>query len=176
MKFLLTGAQGTGKTSIMDALSCDIQKIQNVTRTCIEKNNLSINENSDNTTQHTIFNAYYDVLTKNDNYLAERSLFDVYAYSQHQFFNNKCDSEILERQKKLIETFVKENANAIYFYIPIEFDIVPDGTRSINKTFQKEIDNYIHCLLDEFGCKYYTIKGPISERVNAINDIIMQYK
>lgn len=176
MKFLLTGAQGTGKTSIMDALSCDIQKIQNITRTCIEKNNLSINENSDNTTQHAIFNSYYDVLTKNDDYLAERSLFDVYAYSKHQFFNNKCDLNILERQKKLIEMFVKENTNAIYFYIPIEFDIVADGTRSINKTFQKEIDNYIRSLLDEFGCKYYTIKGTILERVNEINKIITQYK
>ena len=174
MKYLLTGAQGTGKTSIMDALSCDVQKIQNVTRTCIANNNLTINENSDDNTQKAIFDAYYKALTENDNYIAERSLFDVYAYSWYQFFNKKCSSDVLLKQKQLISEFIKNNPDTIYFYIPIEFDIIPDGTRSLNKIFQQSIDKKIYDLLNHYGCKYYKITGTIQERASKIQEIIGQ--
>ena len=42
MKVLFTGAQGTGKTSVMEALPDTWPKIQGVTRKCIKKNNLKI--------------------------------------------------------------------------------------------------------------------------------------
>lgn len=186
MKYLLTGAQGTGKTSIMDALSCNLQKLQNITRTCITNNNLSINENSNDNTQKAIFDAYYKALTENDNYVAERSLFDVYAYTRYTRYMHIQDkqefsldiydkmSKIIDEQIELLENFIKENPDAIYFYIPIEFKIQPDGVRSTNEYFQKYIDHIILDCLYGFKVKFYKITGTVEERVKKIQEIIEQ--
>lgn len=176
MKYLLTGAQGTGKTSIMDALPSSYNKIQCVTRKCITENNLRFNNDSDNHSQKCIFDAYERQLTSLDNYIAERSLIDVYAYTLHQVKNGKCSPTLAETQLSHIQKFIHNNPDAVYFYVPIEFEIQQDGIRSIDKQFQQEIDKQIRSTLIHEGCHFFTVTGTVEERVKFIEYVVNKTK
>lgn len=173
MKYLLTGAQGTGKTSVMNALpDIYLPKLCGITRKCIEENKLSINEHSDNRSQKAIFDAYERQLYSLDSYIAERSLIDVYAYTLHQVKIGKCSPTIAETQYSHLEKFVALNPNAIYFLLNAEFPVVSDGTRSTDKEYQQEIQTNILNTLKQLGCKYYLVSGNVEERVNFITSVI----
>jgi hypothetical protein len=72
--------------------------------------------------------------------------------------------------------FSVKNPDAVYVYFPIEFEIVSDGTRSIDKEFQNEIDCIIHEILEElktrYGTKYITVSGSVEERVKQIEKLL----
>ena len=146
MKIIFTGAQGTGKTSVMDVLHSSLYKIRGITRKVITDNNLTINEYSDNCSQKHIFDVY------------ERELY------------------INETQLEHLYKFTSKNTDAIYVYFPIEFDIADDGTRSLDKEFQKEIDEIIHNILEDlklrYEIKYITVSGSIEERVKQIEKLL----
>lgn len=172
MKIIFTGAQGTGKTSVMDALPESLHKIKGVTREIIKDKKLTVNEYSDNAAQTHIFNAYEHQLTSTDNYIAERGLIDVYAYTMSRVKAGKCSPTLVETQLSKIEKFNAKNPETIYIYFPIEFDIVEDGVRSMNKEFQKEIDEIIHTTLLKTGCNYFSVSGTVDQRVSQILNII----
>ena len=176
MKIIFTGAQGTGKTSVMDALPESLHKIKGITRKVINDNNLSINECSNNYTQKHIFDAYEDELTTNDNYIAERGLIDVLAYSISRMNAGYCSKSLIEKQFEHLMKFSEYNKDAVYVYFPIEFEIVNDGTRSIDKEFQKEIDDIINEILEvlktRYGTKFIKITGSVEERIKQIEKLL----
>ena len=176
MKIIFTGAQGTGKTSVMDALPDSLHKIKGVTRKVITEKNLTINEYSDNASQKHIFDAYEHQLTSTDNYIAERGLIDVLAYSISREKANRCSPTLIETQFEHLMKFSVKNPDAVYVYFPIEFEIVSDGTRSLDKEFQNEIDCIIHEILEElktrYGTKFITVSGSVEERVKQIEKLL----
>ena len=176
MKIIFTGAQGTGKTSVMDALPDSLHKIKGVTRKVITEKNLTINEYSDNASQKHIFDAYEHQLTSTDNYIAERGLIDVLAYSISREKANRCSPTLIETQFEHLMKFSVKNPDAVYVYFPIEFEIVSDGTRSLDKEFQKEIDGIIHEILEKlktkYGTKFITVSGSVEERVKQIEKLL----
>jgi predicted ATPase len=175
MKVIFTGAQGTGKTSVMDALPDSLYKIKGVTRKVITEKNLTINEYSDNCSQKHIFDAYEHELTVNDNYIAERGLIDVLAYSLSRLKANRCTPTLIETQYEHLIKFSENNKDVVYVYFPIEFEIVSDGTRSIDKEFQKEIDDIIYEILEamktRYGTKFITVSGSVEERAKQIENL-----
>jgi nicotinamide riboside kinase len=176
MNYLLTGAQGTGKTSLMNALSVPMLKLQGITRKTISENKLDINRDSNNRSQKAIFDAYEHELSSHSNYIAERSLIDVYAYTLHQVKEGKCSKEIAQDQYQRLRKYIECNPNAIYFYLPVEFELEDDGTRSLDKEFQKEIDNSILCTLLNEHCKYFVITGSVEQRAQRVQEIIENTK
>ena len=176
MKIIFTGAQGTGKTSVMDALPDSLHKIKGVTRKVITEKNLTINEYSDNCSQKHIFDAYENQLTVNDNYIAERGLIDVLAYSISRMKVGRCSPTLIETQFEHLRKFSENNKDVVYVYFPIEFEIVSDGTRSIDKEFQKEIDGIIHEILQSlkkwYGTNFITVSGSVEERVKQIEKLL----
>lgn len=172
-KYLFTGAQGTGKTSLIEALPLPInmQKLKGITRKVINEKNLTINEYSDNCTQKHIFDAYERQLTSNDNYIAERSLVDVCAYTWYLVKQGKCSSTLLEYQLSKLEKFIANNPKTVHIYLRIEFDIIEDGTRSLNKEFQSDVDYYIQEILAKYNINYVMVTGSVEERVEQINKV-----
>ena len=173
MRCLLTGAQGTGKTTLMSLLPDALRKIQGVTRKCITENSLANNKDSNDHSQKLIFDAYEDVLTRNCNYISERSLIDVCAFTEYQKRLGKCSPWLAENHIRRVHKFVCQNPDAMYFYLPVEFDIEDDGVRSTDKEYQKEIDSIIFEILNEMGCNYYTVTGLPHERADFVMSKIM---
>jgi len=168
MKYFLTGAQGTGKTTIMNALLVPFDKIQGLTRQVITQKNLPINENATEYTQKCIFDKYLNRFNNDAVFISERSLIDVVAYTTYLYKNNKVSKTFLIEQEKQLKNFINRFPDAIYFYLPILFDIQEDGVRSTDKKFQKEIDDIILSLLNKYKCSYFKLYGDLDERVSFI--------
>lgn len=168
MKVLFTGAQGTGKTSVMEALPSTWPKIKGVTRKCIAENHLTINMESTDDSQKAIFDAYEQQFKSHKHFISERSLFDVYAFTTYQYCKGKCSQELIDEQREKIKEFIINNPDALYIYFPIEFEIQADGQRSTDKEYQEHIDIMIKNYLDLFGVHYITVHGTVEERVQQI--------
>lgn len=168
MKYFLTGAQGTGKTTIMNALLVPFDKIQGITRQVITQKNLPINENASEYTQKCIFDEYLNRFNNDSDFISERSLIDVVAYTTYLYKNNKVSKTFLEEQEKQLKNFINHYSDSIYFYLPILFDIQGDGVRSTDKKFQKEIDDIILSLLNKYKCSYFKLYDDLDGRISFI--------
>ena len=172
MKVLFTGAQGTGKTSVMEALPASWPKIQGVTRKTIAENNLSINKDSTNFTQKAIFDAYKRELFVDKDFISERSLIDVLAFTRYQYITGKTHKKLLDEQYDCVREFVQKNPDALYIYFPIEFAPKSDGQRSTDPVYQAEIDNFIHGYLNDCHLKYIRVSGSVKERCQQIQSVV----
>ena len=170
MRIIFTGAQGTGKTTILNHFQDKQPIITNVCRS-LAKNGVKINEMGDDESQATIFNNYYNLLSQRD-YVSDRGLTDVMAYSTWLFEHGRLSEKEWEREKRIFKTFIKTYP-AIYFYFPIEFKIEADGIRSMNEDFRKEIDtNILKSLQDNLEISSLTVHGSVEERLEFVNNIL----
>lgn len=172
MRIILTGAQGTGKTTVLNLLKDKYPPITNVCRT-LAKGGVKLNEMGDTKSQALIFDTYTRLL-KQENYVSDRGLTDVFGYSAWLCKNGKITREELLREEQLLRGFV-ENYPAIYFYFPIEFPVINDGVRSIDEEFRKEIDNNIRGNLLSYVEHFFTVSGSVEERTKCIRDVLKYY-
>lgn len=99
----------------------------------------------------------------------DRSFIDFVAYT-HAFYTrghlskNFRDAMVKELTKRL-------DYYDIVFYLPIEFEIVDDGIRSIDVELQKEVDSHIREMLSMFD-SVVTLKGTLDERIAQIRNSI----
>lgn len=167
MKIILTGAQGTGKTTILKYFSNEYSTITEVVRN-LSKQNIKVNEEGDEEGQKTIFNLYNTLLSKKCDYISDRGLTDVYAYSTYHFLQNKLSQNELDTEFKKIKAFNENNKDVKYIYVPIEFNVIDDGFRSTDEEFRHFIDDAIHQTLEDLNVEYLTVSGTVEERINQI--------
>lgn len=174
MKIIFTGAQGTGKTTILNHYKEHGYNIITEIVRNLSKEGVKINEMGDLEGQRRIFNEYNKILNKEESYISDRGLTDVTAYTS--YLSNKNDDNDLrvECMYQLfdIQDFYQKNSAVITCYFPIEFPVVDDGVRSINEEFRHDIDVNIKNILDGIGIQYYTITGTVEERIKQIDKII----
>ena len=169
-KIVLTGAQGTGKTTILKKL--EYPQITEVVRK-LSKLGVNINENGDESGQRKIWNTYEQLFSMVSGWVSDRGLTDVLAYSIWLHRNGKNVSEkFIKKQKKAFEKFLEDNPDIMYCYFPIEFPLVKDGVRSEDENFRKEIDEIIREILEEFVVNYIVISGTVEDRLNIIETIL----
>lgn len=174
VKVTIVGAQGTGKTTVLNYFrNTFLTPITEVARN-LSKQGVKINEDGDKKSQDVIFQTYYDLLSQDIDYISDRGLFDVIAYTSYLDDTGKINDnhETLINQLNKLELFIKNNPNAIVVYFPIEFQLVDDGVRSTNESFRTSIDNRIKELLEYFYPDYITVHGTPEERIKQIIDAI----
>lgn len=174
VKVILTGAQGTGKTTVLNYFrNTFLSPITEVARN-LNKQGVKINEDGDKKSQDVIFQTYYDLLSQDIDYISDRGLTDVIAYTSYLDDTGKINDnhKTLADQLDKLSEFVKANPNIIVVYFPIEFQLVDDGVRSTNESFRTSIDNRIKELLKCFYSNYITVSGTAEERIKQIIDAI----
>lgn len=173
MRIVFTGAQGTGKSTIMDLY----KEYPHITGVCrgLAKKGVKINEMGDDESQALIFDTYYDLLTQNDNYISDRGLTDVLGYSKWLHENGRLSREELDREIELFDKFIN-NWDVKYFYFPIEFEVVNDGVRSTDEAFRKSVSNNILETLLINHIDYFTVTGTVAERKSYCDKIIQLLK
>lgn len=174
VKAILTGAQGVGKTTVLNYFKGTfLTPITEVARN-LNKQGVKINEDGDKSSQDIIFNTYWDKLNQDIDYISDRGLTDVIAYTSYLDDMGKINDnhETLINQLNKLELFIKNNPNAIVVYFPIEFEMENDGVRSTNESFRTSIDNRIKELLNYFYSNYITVHGTPEERIKQIIDAI----
>jgi len=174
MKIIFTGAQGTGKTTILNHYKKQGYNIITEVVRNLSKEGVKINEMGDLDGQKRIFSEYRKTLNKEKSYISDRGLTDVTAYTSYLGIKNDNLDLRLESLYQLVDIteFYNNNTDVITCYFPIEFPVVDDGVRSINEEFRHDIDENIKNILDGIGIQYYTITGTVEERIKQIDKII----
>lgn len=173
MRVFLTGAQGTGKSTIVNKISeeYDIHRFDSMSRNFMKKKD----DQFTNYFQKRISLYCLNLYVNENDFICSRSFFDSIAYPAHS-----KDDKIVE-MVRLYEDMLFED-DCIYFYIPIEFEISNGGNnlRAIDKDYQHEIDEEIrreiehqreigHLKQDE---NFFILTGNIDERLNKVRDIL----
>lgn len=175
MKYALTGSHGVGKTTIVNVLTDwleenNIKAIVNSSNARkIKQSGGIINEEGDDQVQLIVECSHVSKFCEN-NWFADRSVIDGYAYTEYLFKHKKVSAHTLQIVRNLMIAFVGNYTEI--FYIPIEFGVSDDGIRKNDEPFQKEIDQIIVNTLKCYNIKYYTIKGSVFERVEKIKNIV----
>lgn len=168
LRIILTGAQGTGKTSVLNHFKSCLKPITEVARK-LHSQGIKINEEGDDNTQRLIFNEYLQKLSEKTDYISDRGLSDVIAYTMYLVNSgNIKDEKLLNEQLSIFEKFMKDNPDIIVVYFPIEFSLKDDGVRSMNEDFRKSIDENILKLIKQYCPNFLTVSGTIEERINQI--------
>lgn len=173
-RIILTGAQGTGKTTVLNLFKgAGYPVITEVVRNLVKTKGITINKEGTDATQNLVFDTYADVLANTEKYVSDRGLTDVISYTAAGVFEGKVSKAVLDEQEVKLQEFVQNNPDIVYVYFPIEFPVVADGTRSVDEDYRKQIDNLIHDTLDAvLEGDYLTVTGTPEERFKQILDYV----
>lgn len=166
-RIILTGAQGTGKTTLMNALAEDGTRTISHIRKFAAEQDIDISTASE-AGQKEFFKSLKKELSSKRNYISDRGLTCVAAYTFEKAITGDISKKIADKQYMDIVKFHTDNPDILIVYLPIEFEVEDDGVRSIDKAFQIKIDFLIKNLLDTANIPYITATGTVEERKTQI--------
>ncbi len=181
MKIFLSGAQGTGKSSIIKHISSnslfpELKKYDSYSKLFLKTRNEQCVEHENYLNfQNKIFLFCSNIYVNESNFISSRSFADSFAYLSSSFKETKS-KEIKKNLKTLIDNvtvfsrLLSSGEKVYYFYTPIEFplNVENNNLRLSSETHQFEIDFYIRKFFKENNVAYITLKGTVEERVALI--------
>lgn len=171
-RIILTGAQGTGKTTLMNELVHDGTRTFSIARDTALELGWTPESGSSTEYQKKLYSNLYKALSSKRNYISDRGLSCVAAYTFDGALNGNIPKKIADSQYLKLQKFYAENPDVLTVYLPVEFPIEDDGVRSTDVENQAKIDFLIKNLLDTSGVNYITVTGTVEERVKQIENVL----
>jgi len=178
MRVSISGSHSTGKTTLWkacvkalgDEYGKEFAHIEEVARGVIARG-FPLNQDA---TRDSYYNYILDQLkserlANQKVVLSDRSLVDLLAYIRT---NNSPDIPyyFVEMLEEII--WLEKNYFDLYCYLPIEFGLIVDDVRPGELEYQKEVDNTLVNILDEYNLNYVKITGSVEERKRKIMTLI----
>lgn len=168
-RIILTGAHGTGKTTLMNELAKDGTRTLSIARDAATAGNYPPTDDARDAYQKDLFAAGFKALSSKKNYISDRGLTCIAAYTFFNALAGKITKKTADNQYLKLQKFHNDNPDILVVYVPIEFELTEDGLRSVDLEEQAAIDFMIKNILDTAGIKYITVTGTVEERVAQIN-------
>jgi nicotinamide riboside kinase len=178
MKIAFTGAQSTGKTTLLQAVKSNeefrykYEFIDEITRRMVKKG-LKINEAGGNTTQLLIMNEHIKNLLY-QNVIMDRCVLDGVVYTDWLHWEGKVQTWVWEYAKNVFDHYV--NRYDVIFYLKPEFDIVDDGVRSVDISFRDEIVQRFERYIKHVRVPIVTLSGTVEQRLEQFYNTLEQYE
>jgi nicotinamide riboside kinase len=172
-KIAISGVHGTGKTTLINELMKipDLQNFNfktNLTRN-LKQQGIIINEIGNDKTQLNICAKHLENYTYSNSIL-DRCALDGFTYTSVLFNNNYVSEYVFNIAKSIFSNLIYD----VIFYIKPEFEIINDGTRSIDKKFHDDVFNMFEMIIKVNNIKIELLTGTIDQRVNQVIDILKQ--
>ena len=188
MIFSFTGAQSTGKTTLLNHLhKCNgdypFDFVPEVTRLVMRDYEMPINENGDDLTQLLIMTEHVRNVYRNKannlirgvHQIFDRCALDGIVYSLWLQHNDKISRRCYDACDLIYEE-LKDKYNIIFYTSPDDVKLVADGERSINAKFRSDIINTFNIFLDRgYDGEVVVLKGSVEERLKTIKSALAEY-
>lgn len=182
MRIGISGAQSVGKTTLLNALRSEqifsSYAICNEVTRRVKEYGLPINEKGNDATQRLIMNEHIVNLFLHENMLTDRTSLDGIVYSQYLYNKKKSCPRYATLEGIGIDDTTLNYAYEVFrktihsydllFYIKPEFNIVDDGTRSIDVDFRNEIVNLFEKTIEEDNIPVILLSGSVRERLETV--------
>jgi len=174
MRIGLSGAQSTGKTTLLNALRSEpffkTYDICNEVTRKVASYGLPINEDGNDTTQELIMNQHIVNLAMHSDMITDRTVLDGFVYSRYLRENGKITAATMNYVEKVFDRMI--GSYDMIYYIAPEFEIKNDGVRSINTFFRDRIVNIFNEVIGVKNIPIYRVKGTVRERVQFVLNTI----
>ena len=188
MIFSFTGAQSTGKTTLLNHLhKCNgdypFEFVPEVTRLVMRDYEMPINENGGDLTQMLIMtehvrNVYRnkaDHLIRGVHQIFDRCALDGIVYSLWLQHNDKISRRCYDACDLIYEE-LKDKYDIIFYTSPDDVKLVDDGERSVDVKFRNDIINTFNIFLDRgYDGKVVVLKGSVEERLKTIKSTLADH-
>jgi len=188
MIFSFTGAQSTGKTTLLNHLhKCNgdypFDFVPEVTRLVMRDYEMPINENGDDLTQMLIMTEHVRNVYRNKannlirgvHQIFDRCALDGIVYSLWLQHNDKISRRCYDACDLIYEE-LKDKYDIIFYTSPDDVKLVDDGERSVNVKFRNDIINTFNIFLDRgYGGEVVVLKGSVEERLKTIKSALAEY-
>ena len=188
MIFSFTGAQSTGKTTLLNHLhKCNgdypFEFVPEVTRLVMRDYEMPINENGGDLTQMLIMtehvrNVYRDKanhLIRGMHQIFDRCALDGIVYSLWLRHNDKISRRCYDACDLIYEE-LKDKYDIIFYTSPDDVKLVDDGERSVDVKFRSDIINTFNIFLDRgYNGKVVMLKGSVEERLKTIKSTLAEH-
>ena len=180
MLISFTGAQCTGKTTLLKAIElderfCKFNFVPEVTRLVKRRYKLGINEKGDDMTQLAILNAHLEnyLKTRSKDAVMDRCILDGLVYTTYQYHNGKTGPDTMLYCEYLFRKLVRKVD--IIFYTEPDIPLVDDVERSNDNTFRETIINLFETAIDHYGINVVRLKGTVEQRLETIYNTFDNY-
>ena len=134
-----------------------------------------INEQGDDRTQMEICRRHAENVILYEHFITDRTVIDCLAYSVYLYRRDKIKKSTMENVEKYARHLLPSFTYMIY--LPIEFDIVPDGVRSQDDVFRREIDEIMsdpntYTNITEKTILFHRMSGSVVQRTNKVYELI----
>tara|TARA_A100001201_G_scaffold120297_1_gene103796 strand:+ start:480 stop:1010 length:531 start_codon:yes stop_codon:yes gene_type:complete len=174
MRIAFTGAQSTGKTTLLNKLKHDsdfnleYEFIDEITRRMTKKG-LKINEGGDDMTQLLIMNSHISNILK-EKAIMDRCALDGVVYTRCMYEKGQIADWVMDFAENVFTKIIDKYD--YIFYLSPEFEMEDDGVRSVNKGFQMHIVKLFEQYILECEVPVIHLSGTVEERIKQIKETI----
>jgi len=174
MKIAFTGAQSTGKTTLLTELksvapySYTYTYIDEITRRMI-KRGVQINEGGDDVTQLLIMNSHLKNMLS-DNVIMDRCALDGVVYTRYLYNRGQVSEWVMDYAEKVFQLIIEKYDHI--FYLQPEFAIQHDGVRSTDEGFRDQIAKLFSEYILECEVPVVHLTGTVQDRLTQIKEVI----
>jgi len=178
MKISLSGAQCTGKTTLMKQIEEsgifeDTILIKEVVRTIKERmgEGFEFNKSGDFDSQEMILAEHHRNVLRHKSFVTDRGAFDAFAYAT----KNYMDGKFTFREWKIFETIFGNTQSKydVTFYLPI--GMIPmedDNVRDTDVEYQQQMHEIYMWIAEEYGVELIILNDPLEERFEIFKAIL----
>lgn len=169
MRIGISGAQGVGKTTLIDAVTISgYTKVKEV----IRKMDVPINKDGTFESQLQIMTAH-GINVQEKNIITDRSIIDSFAYGWWSYNNGiftKQQFDLMEAYFKAILPWYD-----FHFYIPPEFPMEEDGIRDTDVVYRNEVDFLMNMIFSKYKISPHRLNGSVENRAGEFLEIVNRY-
>lgn len=175
MKIVFTGAQGVGKTTLLDVLekcfafNIDFNFIYNFTRN-IAKKGYRINEAGTDDTQKAIMKLHQEIVEGAEDVIMDRCALDGFVYTTYLKNKGRISEDTFNYCKQVFESCICKYD--IIFYLKPEFPITGDEYRSDKQSYQTEIADIFEYIIQRYAINVVRLTGTVGDRLQKIKQVL----
>ncbi len=190
MRIALSGAQGTGKTTLINELKNSSSLphytfYDEVVRNLVKRTGISINREADDYSQTAITNEQVRLASETTfntpNAFFDRCIVDSHAFTIFDYVREQISKKVYMYSSEMLKMVFTYFPYDMVIYIPPKIQLVEDGVRDTDVQYRNRIDKLMTNVLNynsikSSSTKIYTlteisVQGRIKEILNNMEEV-----